>query len=70
MNSSLTVGDLQVLDQPQVHPHPHAGEQVHGLFRADRLRGAEDAVGPADAVVQVLVALLDEELRGPAARSR
>ena len=34
------------------------------LFGADRLRGAEDAVGPAHAVVQVLVALLDEELAG------
>ena len=64
MNSSLTVGISRSSDQPQVHAHPHAGKQVHGLFGADRLRGAEDAVGPAHAVVQVLVALLDEELAG------
>ena len=56
--------DLQVVDQAQVHAHPHAGEQVHRLFGADRLGGAQDAVGPADAVVQVLVALLDQEVAG------
>ena len=45
--------NLQVADQAQVDAHPHAGEQVHRLFAADRLRGAENAVGAADAVVQV-----------------
>ena len=53
MKSSLTVGIAQVVDQAQVDAHPHAGEQVHRLFGADRLRRAENAVGPADAVVQV-----------------
>ena len=64
MNSLLTRGNLQVVDQAQVHAHPHAREQVHRLFGADRLRGAQDAVGPAHAVVQVLLALADQEVAG------
>ena len=64
MKSLLIVGDLQVLDQPQVDAHPHAGEQVQRLFAADRLGRAENAVGPADAVVQVLAAFLDQERPG------
>ena len=35
---------------------------MHRLLGSDRLGGAEDAVGAAHAVVQVLVAFLDEEL--------
>ena len=39
-------GDLQVVDQAQVDAHPHAGEQVHRLFGADRLRGAQECRRP------------------------
>ena len=58
-------GDLQIGDQAQIDAHPDAGEQVHGFFAADRLRRAEDAVGAADPIVQVLLALADQELAGP-----
>ncbi len=55
-------GNLQIANQSQIDPHPHARQQVHGFFTADRLGRAEDAVGPADAIVQVLLAFPDQEL--------
>ena len=60
----VDVGDLQVRNQAQIHAHADAGKQVHRLFGTDRLRGPQDAVGPAHAVVQVLLAFLDQELPG------
>ena len=63
-------GDRHVANQAEIHAHPQAGEQVHRFFGADRLGGAEDAVGPAHAVVQRFLALADEEVAGLAARSR
>ena len=60
----------QIGNKPQVHTHPHAGKQVHRLFGTDRLRGSQDAVGPAHAVVQVFLAFADQEVAGLAARSR
>src|SRR3954453_14386273 len=44
--------DRHVADESEVYAHAQAGEQVHGLFAADRLRRAQDAVGAADAVVE------------------
>ena len=37
---------------------------MHRLFGADRLGGAEDAVGAADPVVERFLALADEEVAG------
>ena len=70
MKSSLMSGIFRSRISPRFTPIRTLDKQVHRLFGTDRLRGPQDAVGPAHAVVQVLVALLDEELRGPAARSR
>lgn len=38
-------GDLQILNQAEIDSHAEAGEEVHGLFGADGLGGAEEAVG-------------------------
>ena len=59
-------GDRQVVDQPQVDPHPHARKQKHRFFAGDRLGGLQDAIGPADLVVQVLPALGEQGLAGRA----
>ena len=62
MNSSLTVGIWQIVDQAQVDAHPHAREQVHGLFGADRLGVLQRAIGPRTLVVQRLAILLNQRI--------
>src|SRR5690606_5229255 len=52
-------GDLEAVDQAQIDSHADAGEQVHRLFGGDRLRAAEDPVGPRDLIVQPLAVLAD-----------
>src|SRR5208337_583811 len=65
MNEELVdVGDSQVGNETEIHAHADAGKQVHGLFGTDGLRGPQDTVCPAHAVVQVLLAFLDQELPG------
>src|SRR3954462_9523473 len=54
--------DRHVADESEVYAHAQAGEQVHGLFAADRLRRAKYSVRPADAVVEGFLALADEEV--------
>ena len=61
----VDVGELDVADQPEEHPHAHPREELHGLLVADRLGGAEDAVGPAHLIVDVLLRLTDEKVAGP-----
>ena len=64
MNSLLTVGISRSPIRPRLIAHPHAGEQVHRLFGADRLGRPQDAVGPAHAVVQRLLAFANEKVAG------
>ncbi len=55
-------GNGDVADQAQIDAHPHAGQQLHRLFAADRLGGAQQAVRAAHAVVQFPAALVDQVL--------
>ena len=55
-------GNFQILDQPQIHTHPHAGKEVHRLFGTYRLCRAEDAVCSTHTIMKVLVTLADEEI--------
>ncbi len=66
MNSSLTVAIERSSIRPQVDPHPHARQQKHGLFAGDRLGRLQDAIRPADLVVQVLRPLGEQRLAGRA----
>ena len=54
-------GHLDIGDQSQIHSHPHAGEQHHGFFAADRLGRAENSKSSADSIVQILLTLFDQE---------
>ena len=61
VNEELVDGwDFEVADQSQVDAHPHAREQVHGLFARDGLRCAENPVSAADAIVQIFLALANQ----------
>ena len=50
--------------EAEIHAHLDEGEEVKCFFGRDRMRVAEDAVGPADLVEQGLRALLEEDLAG------
>ena len=42
--------DFQVVDQPEVDSHPHAGEQVHGFLTTDDPLGLR-MVGPVAGII-------------------
>ena len=64
MNSSLTVAIDRSSIRPRLIPIRTLDKQEHGLFAGDRLGRLEDAVGPADLVVQVLPPLGEQGLAG------
>ena len=63
LNEQLIDGRyFDVANQTQIDTHPHARQQMHRFFAADGLSAAENAVGAADSIVQVLLAFADQVL--------
>ena len=65
MNSWLIVGIAKSSNQAHIHTEPHARQKMHRLLAADRLGVAQNAKRAAHSVVQVALALLEQEIPRP-----